>query len=74
MTKTALMKSQVNYLGFIVGKAGITMNRQYRSALLDFPPPTSGERVGQVPGDGRVLQTVLTRTGGDLSPATHQET
>ena len=43
VAKTALMKSQVNYLGFIVGKAGITMNRQYRSALLDFPPPTSGK-------------------------------
>ena len=39
--KTALMKTQVNYLGFIVGSSGITMNRQYRSALLDFPPPTS---------------------------------
>ena len=29
VANTALMKSQVNYLGFIVGKAGITMNRQY---------------------------------------------
>ena len=29
VAKTALMKTQVNYLGFIVGKAGITMNRQY---------------------------------------------
>ena len=29
VAKTALMKSQVNYLGFIVGKEVITMNRQY---------------------------------------------
>ena len=44
------MKSQVNYLGFIVGKAGITMNRQYRSALLDFPPPTSGKGLARLLG------------------------
>ena len=50
VTKTALMKSQVNYLGFIVGKAGITMNRQYRSALLDFPPPTSGKGLARFLG------------------------
>ena len=50
MAKTALMKTQVNYLGFIVGKAGITMNRQYRSALLDFPPPTSGKGLARFLG------------------------
>ena len=50
VTKTALMKDQVNYLGFIVGKAGITMNRQYRSALLDFPPPTSGKGLARFLG------------------------
>ena len=50
VAKTALMKDQVNYLGFIVGKAGITMNRQYRSALLDFPPPTSGKGLARFLG------------------------
>ena len=50
VAKTALMKTQVNYLGFIVGKAGITMNRQYRSALLDFPPPTSGKGLARFLG------------------------
>ena len=49
VTKTALMKDQVNYLGFIVGKAGITMNRQYCSALLDFPPPMSGKGLARFP-------------------------
>ena len=41
VSKTALMKTQVNYLGFIVGAAGISKNRQYRSALLNFPAPAS---------------------------------
>ena len=50
VAKTALMKDQVNYLGFIVGKAGITMNRQYCSALLDFPPPTSGKGLARFQG------------------------
>ena len=50
VAKTDLMKDQVNYLGFIVGKAGITMNRQYRSALLDFPPPTSGKAMARFLG------------------------
>ena len=50
VSKTALMKDQVNYLGFIVGKAGITMNRQYRLALLDFPPPTSGKGMARFLG------------------------
>ena len=50
VTKTDLMKDQVNYLGFIVGKAGITMNRQYRSALLDFPPPKSGKEMARFLG------------------------
>ena len=50
VSKTDLMKDQVNYLGFIVGKAGITMNRQYRSALLDFPPPTSGKGMARFLG------------------------
>ena len=50
VAKTALMKDQVNYLGFIVGKAGITMSRQYRSALLDFPPPTSGKGLARFLG------------------------
>ena len=72
--KTALMKTQVNYLGFIVGAAGITMNRQYRSALLDFPPPTSPKGLAQFPGDDRVLQAFLTGLGQGLSMATHQET
>ena len=48
--KTALMKMQVNYLGFIVGSSGITMNRQYRSALLDFPPPTTAKGLARFLG------------------------
>ena len=48
--KTALMKTQVNYLGFIVGSSGITMNRQYRSALLDFPPPTTAKGLARFLG------------------------
>ena len=50
VNKTDLMKDQVNYLGFIVGKTGITMNRQYRSALLDFPPPKSGKEMARFLG------------------------
>ena len=50
VTKTDLMKDQVNYLGFIVGKTGIAMNRQYRSALLDFPPPKSGKDMARFLG------------------------
>ncbi len=50
VNKTDLMKDQVNYLGFIVGRTGITMNRQYRSALLDFPPPKSGKEMARFLG------------------------
>ena len=50
VNKTDLMKDQVNYLGFIVGRTGITMNRQYRSALLDFPPPKSGKAMARFLG------------------------
>ena len=50
VNKTDLMKDQVNYLGFIVGRTGITMNRQYRSALLDFPPPKSGKQMARFLG------------------------
>ena len=33
-----------------VGRTGITMNRQYRSALLDFPPPKSGKEMARFLG------------------------
>ena len=48
--KTALIKTQVNYLGFIVGAAGITMNQQYRSALFYFPPPTTAKELARFLG------------------------
>ena len=41
ITKSELMRTQVKYLGFVVGKDGIPMDTKYRQALLEFSPPKS---------------------------------
>merc|ERR1712082_155755 len=39
VAKSELMRTQVKYLGFVVGKDGILMDPKYRQALVEFPPP-----------------------------------
>lgn len=41
VSKTEMMKNEVPYLGFVVGKSGITIDPLYRKVLLDFPVPAS---------------------------------
>merc|ERR1711867_350013 len=41
VAKSELMRMQVKYLGFLVGKDGILMDPKYRQALKEFPPPRS---------------------------------
>ena len=69
--KTALMKTQVNYLGFIVGSSGITMNRQYRSALLDFPPPTTAKGLARFLGMIGFYRHFLPGLATDSAQVTH---
>ena len=39
VAKSELIRMQVKYLGFVVGKEGILMDPKYRQALVEFPPP-----------------------------------
>ena len=41
VTKSELLRSQVKYLGFVMGKEEILMDPKYRQALVDFPAPRS---------------------------------
>ena len=43
VAKSELMRTQVKYLGFVVGKDGILMDPKYRQALHKFPPPKSSK-------------------------------
>ena len=50
VAKSELMRQQVKYLGFVVGKEGILMDPKYRQALVDFPPPTSPKKLARFLG------------------------
>ena len=39
IAKSELMRTQVKYLGFVVGKDRILMDPKYRQALVECPPP-----------------------------------
>ena len=38
VAKSELLRMEVKYLGFIIGKNGILMDPKYRQALVEFPP------------------------------------
>merc|ERR1712101_61018 len=44
------MRTQVKYLGFMVGKDGILMDPKYCQALVDFPPPRSPKALSRFLG------------------------
>ena len=50
VAKSELMRTQVKYLGFIVGKEGILMDPKYRQALVKFPPPKSPKALARFLG------------------------
>ena len=37
VAKSELLRTEVKYLGFVVGKNGILMDPKYRQALVEFP-------------------------------------
>ena len=39
VAKSELLRTEVKYLGFVIGKNGILMDLKYRQALVDFPLP-----------------------------------
>ena len=41
IAKSELLRTEVKYLGFIVGKNRILMDPKYRQALVEFPLPKS---------------------------------
>ena len=53
VAKSELMRTQVKYLGFVVGKDGILIDPKYRQALVKFPLPKSPKALARCP----VLQT-----------------
>ena len=50
MAKSELMRTQVKYLGFVVGKDGILMDPKYHQALVEFPPPKSPKALARFLG------------------------
>ena len=50
VAKTELVRTQVQYLGFIVSNQGVCMDTKYRQALLDFPPPKSPQALARFLG------------------------
>ena len=41
VTKMELLRTEVKYLGFVVGKNRILMDPKYHQDLVDYPPPRS---------------------------------
>ena len=50
VAKSELMRTQVKYLGFVVGKDGILIDPKYRQALVGFPPPKSPKALARFLG------------------------
>ena len=50
VTKPKLLRTEVKYLGFIVGKNSILMDPKYRQALIEFPPPKSPKALARFLG------------------------
>ena len=45
-----MLRTEVKYLGFVVGKNGILMDTKYQQALVDFPPPKSPKALARFLG------------------------
>lgn len=50
VTKSELLRTEVKYLGFVVGKNGILMDPKYRQALINFPLPKSPKALARFIG------------------------
>ena len=50
MAKSKLLRTEVKYLGFVVGRNGILMDPKYRQALTEFPPPKSPKALARFLG------------------------
>ena len=50
IAKSELMRTQVKYLGFVVGKDRILMDPKYRQALVEFPPTKSPKALARFLG------------------------
>ena len=58
IAKSELLRTEVKYLGFVMGKNGILMDPKYRQALVEFPPAKITKSTGKVPRDGPILQAL----------------
>ena len=50
IAKSELLRTEVKYLGFVVGRNGILMDPKYRQALTEFPPPKSPKALARFLG------------------------
>ena len=50
VAKSELLRTEVKYLGFVVGKNGILMDPKYRQALVEFSLPKSPKALARVLG------------------------
>ena len=50
IAKSELLRTEVKYLGFVVGRNGILMDPKYRQALTEFPSPKSPKALARFLG------------------------
>ena len=50
VAKSELLRMDVQYLGFVVGRNGMLMDPKYRQALTEFPPPKSPKALARFLG------------------------
>ena len=50
VVKSELIRMEVKYLGFVMGKNGILMDPKYRQVLVEFPPPKSPKALARFLG------------------------
>ena len=50
VAKSELLRTEVKYLGFVVGRNGILMDPKYRQALTEFPPLKSPKALARFLG------------------------
>ena len=50
IAKSELLRTQVKYLGFVMGKEGILMDPKYRQAMVDIQAPRSPKALARFLG------------------------